>query len=222
MSIIFTMNKKITININILYYYYTIKNYSIKEIAQKFNCSSTPINRAIKEHKLQRQTITICQLCKKQFTTKKIQHKYCSKSCCKKQWHQDNILSENTKSKRYYRHNISYFKEYNISNRQRLREKDRQWEQQNIDLKRSYCSKYRAAQLQQTIGNFNKEIRIIYTVAKLMELSDGIKRHVHHIIPLKEFNDLGIYGLHVPWNLQILTEQDHLKAHTQLRQMYRF
>ncbi len=52
------------------------------------------------------------------------------------------------------------------------------------------------------------EIKECYTKAKWLERHHGGKWHVDHIIPLKGKN---VSGLHVPWNLQVISAEQNLR-----------
>jgi 5-methylcytosine-specific restriction endonuclease McrA len=85
------------------------------------------------------------------------------------------------------------------------------WKKENPDKNCAYSNKRRALKLKATpkwlTSEHFKQIESFYWLAQLQyELTDT-KYHVDHIIPLKGKT---VCGLHVPWNLQILTVRDNL------------
>lgn len=66
----------------------------------------------------------------------------------------------------------------------------------------------------QTLKGINKEeIKAIYKEAKRLTQETGIVHHVDHIVPLKGKD---VRGLHVPWNMQILTASENCRKGNRL------
>ena len=82
----------------------------------------------------------------------------------------------------------------------------------NIDIKQLSKNKYQIT-FSKISKFFKKEIEIFYLKSAEMNRLEKIKKsdilyHVDHIMPLKGKN---FCGLHVPWNLQIITKEENLK-----------
>jgi hypothetical protein len=93
---------------------------------------------------------------------------------------------------------------------QRNKENSKLWLKNNKDKHCAYQNKRRAVKLQATPKwlkeEHHKQIESFYWLAKLQcELTDT-KYEVDHIVPLKGKT---VCGLHVPWNLQLLTEREN-------------
>jgi hypothetical protein len=58
------------------------------------------------------------------------------------------------------------------------------------------------------------EMEKIYTLAHNKSKDSGINFEVDHIIPIK--SDF-VCGLHVPWNLQIITEFENISKHNKVK-----
>lgn len=117
-------------------------------------------------------------------------------------------------------------REYSRRNRQEETKRHANWRKQNKDKRAAWLSEYRkspiiaagraaeasarrAAKRHACPSWVNRSaLADIYVEARRRSQETGIKHHVDHIVPLVNER---VCGLHVPWNLQILTAEENLQ-----------
>jgi hypothetical protein len=136
----------------------------------------------------------------------------------KSEWFQKNkekiVAQKRDYLREYVRSNQEKLKSwrmaYYIENKEQIRIKSKEWQQNNKHKVNASIGKRRASKRNATpswLTTTNKlQIEIIYAVAvKLTEIT-GICYSVDHIHPLQ---GNGFNGLHVPWNLRVVTTSDN-------------
>lgn len=112
---------------------------------------------------------------------------------------------------RYHEENRTHRNEYRrllrLENLEKEKEKDRQWTQNNRAKVYAKNARRRASQTCATPRWLSAiqlaQIEEFYEVALARKMQTGIDHDVDHIVPLRG----GVVnGLHVPWNLQVLTQ----------------
>ena len=95
---------------------------------------------------------------------------------------------------------------YNRANRDKVMAQQKEYRALNPEVGLACGARYRARKLKASPEWLTKEhhadIQTMYSLAKKLERLCGVRYHVDHIVPLQGKN---VCGLHVPWNLQILT-----------------
>jgi len=113
---------------------------------------------------------------------------------------------------------IAYKAVWHQENKEYVAKQHSKWQEDNRGKVNATNAKRHAAKLQRTPKWLTreqlKEIEDIYTKAAKLTKETGIKHHVDHIMPLQGKE---ISGLHVPWNLQILTAIENIKKGTKLK-----
>lgn len=89
--------------------------------------------------------------------------------------------------------------------------KRREWYKNNPGKNAEYGAARRTLEQKATLSCVKpEEIAVIYRKAKHKTISTGVQYEVDHIWPIK---GNGFTGLHVPWNLRIITKRKNRKKH---------
>jgi hypothetical protein len=143
---------------------------------------------------------------------------YC-KSCAQKEAQQWRINSKEQRAvwqKNYYAKNkneiLQRQKQWRTANLDKSKNATKNWANANREAVAERRARRRATKKQATPPWLTKEHRqqIIYVYEQCFKAQEltGIKHHVDHIHPLThEF----LCGLHVPWNLQVITAEENIK-----------
>lgn len=112
-------------------------------------------------------------------------------------------------NKRWIAANPGYGAKYYAANRARERAKYQRWAKANPDRISAIRGERRASELNATPPWVNKKtLTMIYGRSQILTRKTGIQHHVDHIVPLRHAL---VCGLHVPWNLQILTADENIR-----------
>lgn len=125
------------------------------------------------------------------------------------EWYQKNKDKVRTQAKEWAQKNPKRTAEMQRQSRKKTGSA-KLWKQENSHKVNQYSSKRRAIQLDATPDWLTLDdfwlIEHIYEIAKVKSESTKVKHEVDHIVPLVNPR---VSGLHVPWNLQIITAYDN-------------
>jgi hypothetical protein len=129
--------------------------------------------------------------------------------------HKEEINSNHVKyvdgnKEKLHLYNVEYSKEYIKENKESLKFYHSEYSKKNPGKRNASNNKRRALKINATpkwLTQFDLDyIQHLYIQAKELEKIDNNKIQVDHIIPL---NNTSVSGLHVPWNLQLLTKEEN-------------
>lgn len=118
------------------------------------------------------------------------------------------------KKKEYYvnnkeKHSKKMAENYK-KNSDKYKEKSKKWKETNRSRHNANCMLRHVMKMKaKPVWLSDDDLWMIeeaYSLAKLREQMTGIKWHVDHIVPLRGKT---VCGLHVPWNLQVITASEN-------------
>jgi hypothetical protein len=133
---------------------------------------------------------------------------------CEKSYDFQNKLKRKKRLDKTKKERAEYQREYYSLHKENLDDYYKRYWEINRSRKNSNGAKRHASKLQRTpkwlTKDQLKEIENFYILARKKTLETGILHEVDHIVPLKPRSKL-VSGLHVPWNLQVITKEENVK-----------
>jgi predicted acyl esterase len=139
----------------------------------------------------------------------------------KKQWAANNKEKVKEYALKFYKNHAEDLKQrvtkWRNENLEKTHEYSKTWRQNNPGKQNAKTARRRAMLLQATprwlTEEHKKQIEAIYNEAARLTRETGIPHEVDHIMPLQ---GVECRGLHVPWNLQILTQKENAKKNNKI------
>lgn len=153
----------------------------------------------------------VCKFCGKVLAQNKRSHAiFCSVTCKKREEFQRRNSDPSRREANKLRARL-----WREKNPQQAKERVSAWQKQNRDRCSVIGRRYTAKKLKALPPWLNAEqeslIEAIYQNRDLLTKLTGVPHEVDHIVPLQ---GQSVCGLHVPWNLQVITkEQNVSKRH---------
>lgn len=122
---------------------------------------------------------------------------YCK--ACRREYYQKNKEAITQYQREYYQKNPHVKKKWEKKNKAKINRK--------TSVRRA---RKRRAMPDWLTPEHLAEIELAYDHAQQLTELTGVQYHVDHIVPLK---GKGVRGLHVPWNLQVITAKENLSKH---------
>jgi 5-methylcytosine-specific restriction endonuclease McrA len=157
-------------------------------------------------------TTRVCLFCQTDISHKRANALYCSRL------HKSKALDSKRDYKAVYRRRRIFFRKQALDRYHRNRDKERkrmlEYQKANMHLFCAAAAERRAAKRQASPPWLSEDdkwlLKEIYEVASLRSKLTKVNWHVDHIVPLKHDS---VCGLHVPWNLQVITAAQNISKH---------